>query len=531
MQTVQKMRSALLTAAILLWAGVASAVTGTLTPIPYLTIVDGNGASISGACIWTYVAGTSTPVTTWTDKALSVANTNPVQADGSGRAVIYLLPGSSYKFVVETACTPPAHGTTIRTQDNIDAVPASASALDVSGTAGETLTAGQAVYLADGSGGKTAGLWYKADTGNPYSSTTPLLGMATSNIATSAIGSIRLGGQITGLSSLTVGALYYISTGGAITTTPPTTRRLIGQADSTTTLILAPDPWVPFMDLSQCNGRLTLTTGVPITTADVTGASAVTIFFTPYKGNRCAFYDGAQWTQVSFSEISVAVPATTSTMYDVFGFFNAGAASLEVLAWTNDTTRATALVLQDGVYSKSGALTRRYLGSFRTTTVSGQTEDSLVKRYLWNLYNQVERPIARFDTSAMWTYNTNTWRQGNNAAANQLDVVLGQATSVTAQINAVAACSAGAASFAVAIGLDSTTTPATGEPILTVQCPTAGIALPLSSNYSGFPGVGRHTLVWLEVSPAAAGNNTFGSGTAAAGGTTTQAGLSGRLIH
>jgi hypothetical protein len=227
------------------------------------------------------------------------------------------------------------------------------------------------------------------------------------------------------------------------------------------------------------------------------------------------------------------VPATTATMYDVFAYDPAGGTcSLELTAWTNDTTRATGLTRTNGVWTKTGAGTRLYVGSFRTTAVSGQTEDSVTKRYLWNMYNRVERPMAKFDTSAMWTYNTNTWRQGNNAAANQLDFVLGQNSTVTAQLNVLAACSAGAASFAVAIGLDSTTTPAASEPIFTTQCATAGLAgSPLSSSYTGFPGVGRHTLVWLEASPAAAGNNTYGSGTATAGGTTTAAGLSGRLVN
>jgi len=35
-----------------------------------------------------------------------------------------------------------------------------------------------------------------------------------------------------------------------------------------------------------------------------------------------------------------------------------------VTAWTNDTTRATALILQDGINLKSGDLTRRFVGTF-----------------------------------------------------------------------------------------------------------------------------------------------------------------------
>lgn len=40
-----------------------------------------------------------------------------------------------------------------------------------------------------------------------------------------------------------------------------------------------------------CEGRLTLTTGAPVTTTDVLAAE--TVFYKPYKGNRVALYDGS----------------------------------------------------------------------------------------------------------------------------------------------------------------------------------------------------------------------------------------------
>lgn len=165
--------------------------------------------------------------------------------------------------------------------------------------------------------------------------------------------------------------------------------------------------------LNMCEFRMTLTTALPVTTADVTAAT--TVFVAPYKGNRIALYDGTNWVMRSSAQMSIAVPATTSTMYDLFCFDNSGTATLEALAWTNDTTRATALVTQDGVLCKTGALTRRYLGSFRTTTVSGQTEDSLAKRFVWNYYNRIVRPMRVIETTDNWNYTTSTIRQANNS--------------------------------------------------------------------------------------------------------------------
>jgi hypothetical protein len=163
-------------------------------------------------------------------------------------------------------------------------------------------------------------------------------------------------------------------------------------------------------------------------TADVTAAT--TLYLTPCYGNRIDLPDSLGNPQRhTTAEISIAVPATTSQMYDVFVYSSSGTATLELLAWTNDTTRATALVRTNGRWLKTGDLTRMYVGSVRTTTVSGQTEDSAVKRYVWNMYNRAERVLQRLETTASWTYQTATFRQANAAAANQVDVVQGLAES------------------------------------------------------------------------------------------------------
>ena len=52
--------------------------TGTLSPDPWLTILDINGKPVSGALINTYLAGTTTLATTYSDSALAVPNANPV---------------------------------------------------------------------------------------------------------------------------------------------------------------------------------------------------------------------------------------------------------------------------------------------------------------------------------------------------------------------------------------------------------------------------------------------------------------------
>jgi hypothetical protein len=424
--------------------------TGTLTPSPYQTVLDANGNPVSGAKITTYVAGTVTPATTYTDVALTVANTNPIIADSAGRYVAYLSPGSSYKFVITTSA-----GVAVATQDNIATVPPTNINLDVTGTAGETISAGQAVYLSDGSGSKTAGSWYKADNTNAYSSTVPEVGMAPAAITSGATGTVRLAGQVTGLAALVVGTTYYVSTSGAITATPPVNRRVLGVADTTSSLVLATDPATPPVNVEMCQGRLTLTSGTAVTTADVTGAASV--FFTPYKGNRIALYDGTAWAIRVFSEVTLALGTLTNDLpYDVFIYDNAGTITLESLAWSSKTARATALTTQDGVLVKTGATTRRYLGTFHTTATT-TTEDSFAKRLLWNYYNRVKRPMLVNEATDTWTYSTATYRQANGSTANQLAFVVGvNEVQAEAAVLTYASNSTGNVTVRIAVGLDST---------------------------------------------------------------------------
>lgn len=274
-----------------------------------------------------------------------------------------------------------------------------------------------------------------------------------------------------------------------------------------------------------CQGRLTLTTNVPVTTSDVTAAT--TLYFTPYKGNQISLYDGSTtWNTRALTQISIAVPATTNTMYDVFCYDNAGTPTLELTAWTNDTTRATALAFQDGIYVKSGVTTRRYLGSFRTTGSSGQTEDSVIKRYVWNYYNRVLRAMSVIDTTDSWNYTLAAFRQSNANAANQLDLVIGVSEdSVFAQAYSMAFNASAGVNVSAGIGIDSTT-------VNSAQTrPSSGIlsggkASIVMATYNGLIAEGRHYLPWLEYSQASGTTTWLGDG----GGALRQTGITGSIL-
>jgi hypothetical protein len=275
---------------------------------------------------------------------------------------------------------------------------------------------------------------------------------------------------------------------------------------------------------SPVGGRLTLTSGTPVTTADVTAAT--TLYFALYAGNRIELYNGSGWITRTFAELSIAVPATTDTVYDVFVYDNAGTAALELTAWTNDTTRATALTKQDGILVKTGALTRRYVGTFRTTGVSGQTEDSFAKRYVWNYYNRVPRVLRVNEATNSWTYHVATFQQANASAANQVDVVVGVAeVPIDLRLFAHVSNSTGGVFGRVAIGEDSATAAASGS-IIGATVLASAFADQIMASLTKYPAVGRHYYTWLEQSDAVATTTWYGDNNTP---TTIQSGMHGTI--
>jgi len=71
------------------------------------------GAPLIGGKVYTYAAGTTTPLASYTDNTGATANTNPVILDTRGEAAIWLSP-ASYKFVLKDS-----NDVTIWTSDNL----------------------------------------------------------------------------------------------------------------------------------------------------------------------------------------------------------------------------------------------------------------------------------------------------------------------------------------------------------------------------------------------------------------------------
>lgn len=285
--------------------------------------------------------------------------------------------------------------------------------------------------------------------------------------------------------------------------------------------------------MSVNNGRLTLTSGVPVPNTDVTGAT--TIYFTPYTGSTISLYvSGSGVSDYIFSEIALSLGTLTSGLpYDVFAYYDTVSGTVKLdppLAWSSGVARATFInVGASGLIIKNGDETRRYIGTFYTTSTT-TTEDSAARRFVFNFENRVPRVLSRRETAASWTLNTaGSWRQANGNSANKVECVIGfQGSAVDLELEGMCFQSAGV-SYAGAIGI--------GEDITSLDsystaaylgCFIDGQTACGSCRLTDTPVIGYHEFLWLEASN---GNAVTMYGTKASTSTSVQiaSGLQGSV--
>lgn len=405
-----------------------------LAIIPKWRSLDANGNPLAGGKLYTYEAGTSTPLATYTTAAGDVANANPVVLNASGEASVYLAPGVSYKFELRNASD-----VVQWTEDNV---------------------------------------YSGADTGS--------------------------GGSGSGVDAVAV------------------------------------DP----------GGRLTLSSGTPVTTANT---SSTTVYWVPRKHNRVPLFDGEEWSLHSVAtELSQALSDATKSPaaaladknYDYFIWYDE-AAETERLSrgppWTSNIARGTGagtteLERRDGrlvnkVAISNGPAAQRglYVGTVRVTGAIA-VEDTLTQRYLWNMYDRFVRPLRAIDATDSWSYTTATTRQARASTDNQVELVRGlDEDEVSVTVNATAINNTGPAAAYVAIGLDSTTTVASGFITLGWNLNVTSLASPLGGFWRGHPGLGSHALAWLERGNGSSATVFYGDNGSSATGLQ-QSGIHGSLL-
>jgi microcystin-dependent protein len=114
------------------------------------------GLPLAGGYLYTYQAGSTTPLTTYTDNGGTSSNTNPIQLGTDGRppAEIWLTYGVNYKFVLADSTN-----AVIQTYDNLYGI------IGVQATSGATIPAGL-ISMWSGSIGSIPSGWYLCDGSN-----------------------------------------------------------------------------------------------------------------------------------------------------------------------------------------------------------------------------------------------------------------------------------------------------------------------------------------------------------------------------
>jgi hypothetical protein len=139
-----------------------------LPPIlPIFRAEDASGASLPFALLYTYAAGTTTPLATYQDAAGTIPNSNPVVCDANGLAVVYTTAGVGYKFVLTDQFG------TVQPRYPVDGITGGAQGLP--GAAGSTWRSGSGVPL--DSIGANGDFYLDTNTGDIYAKSTGAYGL------------------------------------------------------------------------------------------------------------------------------------------------------------------------------------------------------------------------------------------------------------------------------------------------------------------------------------------------------------------
>ena len=163
-----------------------------ISPQPKLQFLDNNGVPLSGGKVYTYAAGTTTPLTTYTDYTGNTANSNPVILDSRGECSIW-LGTSSYKFKLATSTD-----VEVWTVDNISVLTSSANI----------------TYVESGTGAVTETVQAKLRLGYVYPEDFGAAGDGTTNDTTALQNAINTGRDV----YLAAGKTYLHTTALSVTT-------------------------------------------------------------------------------------------------------------------------------------------------------------------------------------------------------------------------------------------------------------------------------------------------------------------------
>lgn len=300
-------------------------------------------------------------------------------------------------------------------------------------------------------------------------------------------------------------------------------------------------------------GRLTLTTALPVMNATVSGAT--TVYYTPYVGNVVSIYDGSNYTAISFAEVSQATTdatkspaaATTNSNYDVFCWVDSGTnRCTRGPAWSSSTSRGTGagtteLVRVNGLWLNAVNITNgpaaqrgTYVGTIRTNGSSAvdyifgaaAAGGTAASHGVWNMYNRVAVGGMVQNTTDSWAYGTSsgtTVRAQNGSATYRVSYVYGIDEDPVSVTNYGAVTTGAATNGFIGVGLDTTTAMTAIRGLCPIGNAVTGAC---HGAYNANPGLGFHFISGNEVTNNTTNDVTFYGDS---GSTIVQTGLVYRL--
>ena len=450
---------------------------------PDQQFLSNSGVPYAGGMLYFYATGTSTPLNTYSNQALTIANTNPVVLDSNGQAGSIFLQNLAYKVVLADV-----NNNQIWTMDPV-------YTSDYSAAAQFLPYAGNPNGFVAGVAGTTGALPY---TSSVWDYTDNILYVCTT----------------TGNAASAVWTAVNASSG---TSTIPTPQGyLTANSDSSN----------------------------PVPPTDV--VSSTSIYYTPFVGNQIPVYNGSSFVTTSFTQLSLALSASQAlnTIYDCFVFSNSGVLTLVTgPAWSVSTAGSgargtgagtTQLQRLNGLWvnavqisGKNGSTTytipsntATFVGSIYVDGTAGQVScyRNVGQSRKWgvsNAYNREPVQLLVADPAASWTNAPTTWRESNGSTTNFATVFscLPEEPTVSQFVQQISLnCQNNANAVNTGIGLNSATTPSgqysfgsTAQTNITGD--THGQVV--VATYTMPPTIGINNLNCLEQGTTGGNTNTF----------------------
>lgn len=445
---------------------------------PNQQFADTTGLPYAGGSLTFYASGTSTPLATYSNRALSIANTNPVVLDSAGRAGDIFLQNLAYKVVLADVNTNP-----IWTADPVYASDFSTTASFLSG-------AGSPNGVVAGSAG---------------SATVP------ASVYWDTINNILYVATTTGNAATTVWTAVNASSAAAIVPTPQGYLTL-----ASGTPIITGDITLTGVFYTPYVGNM-----VPI----YNGSSFVPTVFTELICNFVAAHAALNiYDLFVFNNSGVPTLVTgPSWSAGTAGSITAGSCARGTGAGGAALTRVNG-ILTNAVQmtGRNGSTTYTinanlgtYVGSIFMDAVNGfvtchRTYGQSRKWGVWNAYNRVPVTLQVGDGTAAWTYAGTAVRASNNSNNNSGILFAGLAEEICTT-DFLQNISSNTAGSQVRTGIGFNNGGAFSSIGTSAYMPTGATSgkITVSSKYIAIPALGINTIFCLESFPVASGVGNF----------------------